>query len=66
MNPQTTKIYRTKDVLKMVGISRATLYNWFRDQKVKEVARDRNDFRIFMEEDIQRILAYKNMVKGPL
>jgi predicted site-specific integrase-resolvase len=50
----------------MVGISRATLYNWLRDQKIKEVARDRNSFRIFTEEDVQRILAYKNMVKHPL
>jgi len=66
MNLQTTKIYRTKDVLKIIGISRATLYNWLRDQKIKEVARDRNSFRIFTEEDIQRILAYKNMVKHPL
>lgn len=66
MNLQTTKIYRTKDVLRMVGISRATLYNWLRDQKIKEVARDRNSFRIFTEEDVQRILAYKNMVKHPL
>ncbi|MDD4182371.1 MAG: MerR family transcriptional regulator [Candidatus Omnitrophica bacterium] len=66
MNLQTTKIYRTKDVLKIVGISRATLYNWLRGQKVKEVVRDRNSFRIFTEEDIQRILAYKNMVKHPL
>jgi len=65
MNLQTTKIYRTKDVLKIVGISRATLYSWFRDQKVKEVARDRNSFRIFTDEDIQVILAYKNIVKHP-
>ncbi|MDP2924564.1 MAG: MerR family transcriptional regulator [Candidatus Omnitrophota bacterium] len=66
MNPQIGKIYRTKDALKIVGISRATLYNWFRDHKVRDVVRDRNDFRIFTEEDIQRILDYKNMTKEPL
>ncbi|MEI8348616.1 MAG: helix-turn-helix domain-containing protein [Candidatus Omnitrophota bacterium] len=60
------KIYRTKEVLKIVGISRATLYNWFRDGKIREVARDRNDFRIFTESDVQVILSYKNMVKAPV
>jgi len=59
------KIYRTKEVLGIAGISRATLYNWLRDGKIKEVARDRNDFRIFTESDVQVILAYKNMVKAP-
>lgn len=65
MDLQTSKIYRTNEVLKIVGISRATLYNWLRDNKIKEVMRDRNNFRIFTEEDIQRILAYKNLIKEP-
>lgn len=60
------KIYRTKEVIKIVGISRATLYNWLRDGKIKEVARDRNNFRIFTEADVQSILAYKNMMKSPI
>jgi predicted site-specific integrase-resolvase len=66
MDTLSRKIYRTNEVIKMIGISRATLYNWLRDGKIKEVLRDRNNFRIFTEEDIQRILAYKNMVKQPL
>ncbi|MDD3296510.1 MAG: MerR family transcriptional regulator [Candidatus Omnitrophica bacterium] len=57
------KIYRTKDALKKIGVSRATLYNWFRDKKVRDVARDRNNFRIFTDQDIQRILVYKNTIK---
>lgn len=65
MNPQVGKIYRTNEVLRIVGISRATLYNWLRDQKVREVVRDRNNFRIFTDKDIQEILAYKNMIKQP-
>ena len=59
------KIYRTKEVLRIVGISRATLYNWFRDKKVRDVSRDRNDFRIFTDADIARILAYKNLIREP-
>jgi len=60
-----TKRYATKEVLKIVGISRATLYKWFRDKKLEDVARDRNNFRIFTEKDIKNILAYKNMIKDP-
>ena len=59
------KLYTTKEVLKIVGISRATLYNWFRQKKVKDIARDRNNFRVFTEQDIKRILTYKNMIKDP-
>lgn len=65
MDAQNTKFYRTKEVLKIIGISRATLYNWLRSQKVKEVARDRNNFRIFTETDIHKILEYKNLIKQP-
>ena len=65
MNPPMDKIYRTKEVLRIIGISRATLYNWFRDKKIKDVARDRNDFRVFTEKDIKRLLDYKNIIKEP-
>lgn len=66
MSPPQEKLYTTKDVLKIVGISRATLYNWFRDKKIKDVARDRNNFRVFNRKDIARILEYKNMIRHPL
>ncbi len=59
------KSYRTKEVLGIVGISRATLYNWLKNKKVQEVRRDRNNFRVFSEADIQRLLSYKNILKEP-
>lgn len=64
MTPE--KFYTTKEVIKIVGISRATLYNWLRSKKVKEVARDRNNYRIFNKQDIGRLLDYKNMIRDPL
>jgi predicted site-specific integrase-resolvase len=60
-----TSIYTTKDVIELIGISRATLYNWFRNKKVRDVARDRNNFRVFVAEDVKRISAYKNMIRSP-
>ena len=54
------KFYTTKDVLKKIGVSRATLYLWLRKGKVSEVARDRNNAREFTASDIRAILGYKN------
>ena len=59
------KYYTTKDVLDKVGITRPTLYKWIKDGKVPDVARDRNNFRLFTAEDIKQIIAYKNLVKMP-
>ena len=57
--------YTTKDVLKKVRITRPTLYKRLREGKIPETVRDRNDFRLFTDEDIRRILAYKNRLKQP-
>lgn len=65
MDLQDCKIYRTKEVLKIIAISRATLYNWFRNKKVQDVARDRNNFRVFTEADIKKLLTYKNLLRRP-
>ncbi|MDP2941203.1 MAG: helix-turn-helix domain-containing protein [Candidatus Omnitrophota bacterium] len=54
------QFYTTKDVLKVVGISRNTLFLWFWHKKIPEVKRDRNGHRIFSKEDIAAILNYKN------
>lgn len=58
--------YTTKDVLKKVGISRSTLFLWFRHSKIPEVKRDRNGHRIFTKEDIEKILTYKNRLIPPV
>ena len=55
----------TKDVLKKVGISRNTLFLWFRHRKIPEVKRNRNGHRIFSKEDIAAILDYKNRLVMP-
>ena len=62
---ENNRFYTVKDVLKKVGITRPTLYKWFREQKVPEVIRDRNNFRLFTEKDINRILVYKNVLRKP-
>ena len=59
------KYYTTKDVLKKVGISRSTLFLWLWNKKIPEVKRNRNGHRVFSNEDIDRILNYKNKVILP-
>lgn len=56
------EFYSTKEVLKKVGISRNTLFLWFKHCKVPQVQRDRNGHRIYTERDIQAILDYKNKI----
>lgn len=59
------KFFSTKEVLKRVGVSRNTLFLWFKHRKIAEVQRDRNGYRIFTKENIQSILAYKNKLVPP-
>ena len=60
------KRYTTKEILTIAGIARATLYNWLKDGKIPEVQRDRNNYRIFSEEDLKHLVNYKNLTKGPI
>ncbi|NQT52884.1 MerR family transcriptional regulator [bacterium] len=48
------------EAAKVIGVSTATLKRWFRSAKVQDVARDRNGYRVFEAEDIERIRAYAN------
>ncbi|MFH1076764.1 MAG: MerR family transcriptional regulator [Pseudomonadota bacterium] len=59
------KLFHTREVLKRVGVSRNTLFLWFKHRKIPEVQRDRNGHRIFTKKDIQKILLYKNRLMPP-
>jgi len=59
------KSYSTKEVLRQVGVSRNTLFLWFKHRKIPEVQRDRNGHRIFTKQDIRAILVYKNKLIPP-
>lgn len=53
------------EAAKAIGVSSATLKRWFRSAKVQDVARDRNGYRIFEPQDIQRLRAYANQRFDP-
>ncbi len=45
----------TASAAKALGVSKATLLRWFRDGKIADVGRDRNQWRVFTSADIARI-----------
>ena len=54
LNGQT--YYRTLEVCKMAGISRATLFRWFNDGTLEDTARkDRRGWRLFTMGEVNRI-----------
>lgn len=55
----TKQFYTTKDVIESVGISRLTLYRWFKAGKIPEVSKDYKDHRLFTKKDIDNIKHFK-------
>jgi len=54
-----------KEAAEAIGVSAPTLKRWFRDEKVRDVARDRNGYRVFEADDIERLRAYANQRTAP-
>jgi len=56
--------YRTLDVCKEAGISRATLLRWLKESILEDVmSRDRKGWRLFTEEDLNKIRAEATRIK---
>jgi len=56
--------YRTSEVCRLVGISRATLLRWISDGIIKDAKkRDRRGWRLFTESDIKMIKKEVNHVR---
>jgi excisionase family DNA binding protein len=47
--------YGTAEAAKRLGISRQTLLRWFAQERISEVRRDHNNWRVFTEQDLERI-----------
>ena len=54
-----------KAAAKAVGISAVTLRRWLLEGKVAEVARDRNNWRVFTVADIKRIRSFTEKTTLP-
>ena len=55
--------YRTSEVYRLVGISRSTLFRWFKEGIASEPQyRDRRGWRLFTGEEVERLKALVNQV----
>ena len=49
--------YRTSEACKKTGVSRATLFRWLKAGILEKYRKDRRGWRIFREEDLNKIRA---------
>lgn len=60
------KTYTTAEAARLIGISKPTLLYWFKVRRVEDVARDYNGWRVFTDEDIERLKAFRRQGRaGP-
>ncbi len=55
--------YRTQEAFRKVGISRATLLRWLKAGVLKRLSRDTRGWRLFTEEDLNKIRMKANKVE---
>lgn len=55
--------YTTDQVAKIAKVTKQTVYNWLKRKKISDPRRDRNNFRVWSDNDLRNLLVYKN--KGP-
>lgn len=58
--------YQLTEAARQIGIAPITLKRWLLQGRVKEVARDRNGWRVFTQEDIERIRAFARRREVPV
>jgi predicted site-specific integrase-resolvase len=57
--------YRTAEVCRIVGISRTTLFRWFKEDTVREPeGRDRRGWRLFTQDEVDRLRAEANTISN--
>ena len=65
MSVQTPKVYSLAQTARKVGVASITLKRWLLAGKIREVARDRNGWRMFTDGDIAQIKLYAKKMTPP-
>ena len=65
METESKMAFSAHQVAEIAGISKNTLLRWLKQGKVPEVCRDRNGWRIFQQEDVDRVCAYAQRTSPP-
>jgi hypothetical protein len=62
---QRRRAYLMKEALDLAGISESTFYRWVRGRRIPDVSlRNRSDWRIFTDGDIERLKIEAIRVRG--
>jgi len=56
------RYYRTSEVCKETGISRATLFRWLKEGMLKKSRTDRRGWRLFTEDELRGLKAEINRI----
>jgi excisionase family DNA binding protein len=56
------KTLNTNEAAKRLGVHRSTLLRWFSQKRIGDVRRDRNNWRVFTLQDLERIK--KEVMRG--
>jgi len=57
--------YSLAEAAERIGVSPITLKRWLLSEKVSEVSRDRNGWRVFSDKDVKRIKRYAEQLVPP-
>ena len=64
LNLDDRTFYNTREACKLAGTNRHTFLRWVRQKKFTDVEhRDRNGWRLFTEDDVQRLKAHVNHIE---
>ncbi len=64
LNLDDRTFYNTREACKLAGTNRHTFLRWVRQKKFTDVEhRDRNGWRLFTEDDIERLKAHVNHIE---
>jgi DNA (cytosine-5)-methyltransferase 1 len=63
--PENRKTHNLKQAATLIGVAPITLRKWLLSGKVDEVARDRNNWRVFTTRDVRRIKRFAFKMTRP-
>lgn len=58
------KFYRASEVAALAGVHRLTLLRWIKEERLTDVARDRNNWRVFSEDQLRQIVEYAQSINN--
>lgn len=59
MSDEKKKSYSASEICREAGISKNTLLRWESEEKIPKAKKDWRGWRVFTEDDLQKVLKYK-------